>query len=376
MNVISLLKSNSQFHYIWILQIVFWTGFFIVTFTTLTLWYEQTSWAYIGHNLLQAVTAALLSLLLHQVFNRIWEAPIAQRVTVGLLSVLLIALVWTAFRITSFIWITEEKNVWDDFGGWFFGAIFIFLCWSTLYHGVRYFYLLDSEHHMKLKAEALVGAEHIKRLNAESAAKEAQLQMLRYQLNPHFLFNTLNAISSLIQLNKPQQANGMIVRLSRFLRYSLDNNPDLKVPLKREIDALMLYLEIEKTRFEERLNLEFDIADDVKEALVPSLLFQPLIENSVKYAIAKSPDGGTIQFVAKRTGDSLCLVLSDSGSSKKVTGSRHRSSDSRGIGLRNTLNRLKIAYGDNYSFDLGKSDKGGLKTTIKIPFENVEEGQD
>ncbi|MDM3870031.1 histidine kinase [Porticoccus sp. W117] len=335
----------------------------------MTLWYEQTSWAYIGHNLLQAVIAALLSLILHLIFNAIWELPITVRIVVGLLAVLVVALAWTAFRIASFMWITEEENVWSDFGGWFFGAIFIFLCWSTLYHGIRYFYLLDSEHHMKLQAEALVGAEHIKRLNAESAAKEAQLQMLRYQLNPHFLFNTLNAISSLVQLNKAEQANGVIVRLSRFLRYSLDNNPDLKVPLRREIDALMLYLEIEKTRFEERLHLDFQVDPDVEDALLPSLLFQPLIENSVKYAIAKSPNGGAIRFRASKAGERVRLVLSDTGSNKTVESSRGKRSGGRGIGLKNTLDRLKIAYGEDFSFDLGSSDSGGLQTTIEIPYE-------
>ncbi|UTW46566.1 histidine kinase [bacterium SCSIO 12696] len=309
-------------------------------------------------------------MLLHSVFDRIWDFSITLRIVISLMAVLVIALVWTAFRIASFIWMTDESNVWADFGGWFFGAIFIFLCWSTLYHGVRYFYLLDSEHRMKVKAEAMVGAEQIKRLHAESVAKESQLQMLRYQLNPHFLFNTLNAASSLVQLKKLDQANGVIVKLSRFLRYSLDNNPDMKIPLSREIDALMLYLDIEKTRFEERLQLNFDVSESAKRALIPSLLFQPLIENSVKYAIAKNPDGGTIHFSANKIGERLHMSLSDTGSNQEVLGSRGQRSSGRGIGLRNTLDRLKVAYGDDYSFDLASGSEGGLKTTIEIPFED------
>lgn len=273
------------------------------------------------------------------------------------------------------MWMTGEEDIWSEFGGWFFSDIFVFLCWTSLYHGIRYFYLLESEHRMKIQAEAKTVSEQLKRLNAESAAKDAQLQMLRYQLNPHFLFNTLNAISSLIQINKAEQAKSVIVKLSRFLRYSLDNNPDIKISLKRELDALMLYLEIEKTRFEERLNLDFDITDEAKVALMPSLLLQPLIENSMKYAIAKNPSGGTIKFRAKRLNDRLHLELSDTGSSKKIEDSKSKiqSSNSRGIGLRNTLDRLKVAYGDNYSFDLHTSDAGGLKTIIEIPFEPSQE---
>lgn len=367
------LATIHQFPHFWPLQIIFWTGFSIITFTTLTLWYEQVSWTYISHNLLQSLAGVVLTFPLHIIFSQLWASSTLLRIGSSLIAVLSLALLWTAFRIVSFMWITAEEDVWSDFGGWFFGAIFIFLFWTSLYHGIRYFYLLESEHRMKIQAEALAGSEQLKRLGAESVAKEAQLQMLRYQLNPHFLFNTLNAISSLIQIKKTEQAKTVIVQLSRFLRYSLDNNPDIKISLGREIDALMLYLEIEKTRFEERLELDFDLTDEAKVALMPSLLLQPLIENSMKYAIAKNPNGGTIKFRAKRVDDRLCLELSDTGAQKKLEGSKIQRSSGRGIGLRNTLDRLKVAYADNYRFDLQTSDSGGLKTIIEIPFESSQE---
>lgn len=126
-------------------------------------------------------------------------------------------------------------------------------------------------------------------------AHQAQLKMLRYQRNPHFLFNTLNAISTLILDNKKHIANNMVTHLSRFLRYSLDNDPMQKITLEQEVDALNLYLNIEKIRFDDRLTLEFLVEEEAAQALIPSMLLQPLVENSIKYAVARSESGGTIR---------------------------------------------------------------------------------
>lgn len=222
---------------------------------------------------------------------------------------------------------------------------------------------------MKHQAEADASNEKFKRLSAESRAKDAQLKMLRYQLNPHFLFNTLNAINSLVGTANPKRAQKMVVQLSQFLRYSLDNNPEMKIPLEREVEALMLYLEIEKTRFADRLKLDFEIGEDTRSALIPSLLLQPLIENSMKYAIAKSETGGEIRLRTRTERASLVLELSDTGTGSKLQSSKIQSGAGRGIGLRNTVDRLKAFYADNFSFDLTPSSRGGLKTVIRIPLE-------
>ena len=269
----------------------------------------------------------------------------------------------------TFIWISSEENVWADFGGWYFGGIFIFLGWGSLYHGIRYFQLLLTEHEMKLLAESAASAEQIKRLRAENVARDAQMMMLRYQLNPHFLFNTLNAINALVRTKNSDKAQKMIVQLSQFLRYSLDNNPDMKIALEKEIDALMLYLEIEKTRFGERLQLDFQMEEEARQALVPSLLLQPLIENSLKYAIGKSESGGTIKLRARVEASHLILELSDTGSSTSVETSKIRSQNGRGIGVKNTTDRLKALYIDDYKYELSTASAGGLKTTIQIPYE-------
>ena len=315
-----------------------------------------------------------LTIPLHYLFSLIWSRNQLYRFSLSLIAVVLVAALWTGLRMFTFILITGEDSVWSDFGGWVFGGIFVFLCWTGLYHGIRYFFLVQTENTLKKAAEEATTIEQLKRLSAEGDAKEAQLKMLRYQLNPHFLFNTLNAINALIHSGQTERAQRIVIQLSKFLRYSLDNNPEMKIPLDREVEALNLYLEIEKTRFEERLNLEFKIDDASKKALVPSLLMQPLIENSMKYAIAKNEQGGTIRLSSKIIGDQLRLELSDTGTGQELQPPKIRSSKGRGIGLRNTTDRLKAFYGENYNFDLTISSTGGLKTTIDIPFELVSEG--
>ena len=156
---------------------------------------------------------------------------------------------------------------------------------------------------------------------------------------------------------------------SRLQRYSLDNNPDTKIALEKEVSALKLYLEIEKTRFGDRLTLEFRIEEQARTAGIPSLLLQPLIENSMKHAIAQSENGGTISLNASVVNNKLVLELCDTGSDVKIQQSKILSSNGRGVGLRNTDERLKTLYFGQYEFTLNILPSGGLKSTIKIPYE-------
>lgn len=357
-------SSTSQF---WMLQLLYWSGVCLVTFFTLTLWYGHYGWLHFSHTLFQGLVGAFLALPLRSYYEHIWNKPLALRGMLSLVVLALVAVIWTVIRMQTFIWITGEENLWPDFGGWYFGAIFIFLGWGSLYHGVRYFQLLQEEHLAMQKAEAISNREQLKRLRAESVARDSQLMMLRYQLNPHFLFNTLNAINALVQMDETDKAQRMIVQLSQFLRYSLDNNPDTMIKLEREIDALMLYLEIEKTRFADRLTLDFHIEPEAKDALVPSLLLQPIVENSLKYAIAKNEAGGVIRLLASVKGDYLELELSDTGSGQGASSNKLNSGNGRGIGMRNTIDRLKALYVEDYEYRLSTEPSGGLKTRIVIP---------
>ena len=353
----------------WLWQVFFWVLVSVVSFLTLTVWYKQFEWHYIGHTLFQGVFGFVLTQGLYIAFKAIWDNPIIRRLSLGFILVLIGAFVWTAGRIQAFEWMTRENNVWADFGGWYFGSIFIFLCWAGMFHGIRYFKLLEKEHKEMLEAQAEAKDAQLQRIQAQAIARDAQLKMLRYQLNPHFLCNTLNAINSLVESELPEQAQEMAVKLSRFLRYSLDNNPDTKIALEHELRAINLYLDIEKVRFGSRLKLAFDIDTSAMNSMVPSLLLQPIIENSMKHAIAKSESGGLIGIQAHVEDNRLQLALYDTGSGTRIAKTKIESVTGRGVGLRNTGERLKTLYGSDYEFAINIEPAGGLRTVISIPYE-------
>jgi two-component system LytT family sensor kinase len=352
-----------------LLHIGFWAFVSTISFFSLTLWYGPYDWSHIAHIIFQALLGLFLTLFLYVGFMRIWDKPVVYRTTVGFMMVLVVSLIWTVFRIEAFIRLTDKATEWSQFGGWHFASLFIFLCWTGLFHGMRYNDLLQTEHRIMLKAEAEAREEQMKRMRAQTIARDAQIKMLRYQLNPHFLCNTLNAISSLVEVNESEKAQSMTVQLSRFLRHSLDNNPDTKLSLENEVKALNLYLEIEKTRFGDRLRLDFQIEEQAKLAMVPSLLLQPIIENSMKHAIAQNELGGTISILAKVVKHRLIMQLSDTGSGSKIGKSKMESSKGRGVGLRNTNERLKALYENDFSVNIDLLPLGGLRTTIELPCE-------
>jgi two-component system LytT family sensor kinase len=348
-----------------LLQIIGWFSLSLISFFSLTLWYNQQSANYIGHTLLQSAMGIIVSWPLRSVFHHLWNKTLMWRLALTLLAVLACSVIWSVLRIGTFMWMTDETDVWSDFGGWLFGSIMIFLCWAAFYHGIKYYQLLQAEHEDLLKIAAENQQEQLKRMQAEAFAKEAQLKMLRYQLNPHFLFNTLNAISSLVEGKSSKMANTMIVQLSSFLRYSLESDPVQSVTLKEEIEALRLYLSIEQTRFGDRLALEFNIDSETQAARIPSLLLQPLVENAIKYAVAPKESGGTISVTASLENDEVVLVVSDNGPGIRLD--RGDTLPGAGIGLKNTRDRLRAFYGDAYTFDLLNGETGGLAVSIRLP---------
>jgi LytS/YehU family sensor histidine kinase len=232
-------------------------------------------------------------------------------------------------------------------------SFYILLSWSGLYFGSKYYQMLQVEKQNVLKANAV--------------AHQAQLKMLRYQLNPHFLFNTLNAISTLILVEENKTANSMVTKLSEFLRYSLDKDPMKKVTLETEIQALQLYLAIEQVRFEDRLRLDFQIAEECQSALVPSMILQPLAENAIKHAIAVQEQGGTITITVRRFADDLLVEVSDDGPGAEIIhGNLHRES---GVGLVNTRERLQALYREKFSLVVSHNQPSGVKVNIRMPFQ-------
>ena len=349
---------------------MYWSAFGVLSALSLLFWGPTASFQHLSLLCFHIALAATLSFPLHLIFTLIWKLHINPRVALSVFSVAILAGFWTILRGIFVSYTITEANDWMSVGSWYLVMFYAYLGWAAFYHGIQYYFLLEEEHGRALEAETAASDEQVKRLQAETKAKDAKLKMLRYQLNPHFLFNTLNAITSLIRIEANKRAQEITIKLSHFLRYTLDNNPDMKIPLKQEMEVLGMYLDIEKTRFQERLQLDITLEEESREALLPSLILQPLIENSMKYAIAKSENGGSISIHSRVIGSTLQITLSDTGgASEVVRPSKIATPQGRGIGLRNTVDRLKAFYNDLYEFDLKTNESGGLTTTITIPYE-------
>ena len=353
----------------WLLNTGGWLGLSVVTYVSLSLPYNQLQFAYIAHNILQSILGFLLSIPLRQAFKATWNWGAATRVAIAISLILLVATVWAAMRLQLLMVIADETDLWDDFGGFLFPSLFVFLAWVALYHLVKYAQLLQSERESLLVLEAGRRQEAFKLVSAESAAREAQLKLLRYQLNPHFLFNTLNSIASLVSAQRSRDAQSMIAELSTFLRFSLESDKNITVPLRDEIEALDLYLRIEQVRFSDRLVVEQSIDPRAMPEQVPSLLLQPLVENAIKHAIGRAESGGKILISASLADQKLALSVEDSGAGDDDQRQAEFDElfESPGFGLRSTVERLENLYGDTFSFSAAPSELGGLKLALHLP---------
>ena len=225
--------------------------------------------------------------------------------------------------------------------------------WSALYVAINFFLVLENQ------------IDEMRAL--ELQASSAQLAMLRYQLNPHFLFNTLNSISTLVLLKQTERANAMLSRLSSFLRYTLANEPTAHVTVAQEVETLKLYLEIEKMRFEDRMRPEFDIDPRAERARLPSLLLQPLVENAIKYAVTPQEEGAEICVRVRLAGERVQIAVSDTGPG--LHEARISPSLSTGVGLTNIRERLVQAYGPDQRFETRSMPAGGFSVEIEIPYQ-------
>lgn len=306
-----------------------------------------------------AVAAAagfVLSVPMRYVYRAIWGRGERWVIPVVLATSYLTALALRVVINLDCLHFLDRKPFTSPFD-LFEGALmstYLLLCWSAFYFGIKYYESKQQQQEAVLRAVTL--------------AQEAQLKMLRYQLNPHFLFNTLNAISTLILDNQNRTANRAVMRLSEFLRYTLDQDPMKRVTLRQEIEALDLYLGTERLRFGERLRLEYAIEGVALDALVPSLLLQPLLENALKYAVSPRESGGMVRIEGRVRGSMLELSVTDDGPG--LDDSSRPTERRGGVGLRNTLERLAVLYGDNYRFAVLDSHPG-LRVEMALPFETT-----
>jgi two-component system, LytTR family, sensor kinase len=210
--------------------------------------------------------------------------------------------------------------------------------------------------------QTVVARQKVRELQEQLA--QAQLQNLKSQLQPHFLFNTLHTIS-VLQRRDVETANHVLLKLSELLRVSLDHSRADRIPLQQELDFLDAYLSIEKTRFEERLQVSISADGEARAALIPTLLLQPLVENAVRHGIAPRAVGGSLKISARRHGSALELLVEDDGVGLASDYFERRS---RGCGLRNTEERLRSLYGADGVLRLATRPEGGTSLKISLPF--------
>jgi signal transduction histidine kinase len=359
----------------WTLQIAGWTGYFLLR--SLGGLANRMGISFILPTILVTVTGFSITLLMAWAYRAIIRMKPIWVWTLSVLILVIAAILFSAIEVWAHA--TFYEPGWRPQGIEFFGAILLTLAilsaWSGLYYGINYYLMLDEQ------------AERFERMAAQ--ASSAQLEMLRYQINPHFLFNTLNSVSTLVLLSETEKANTMLSRLSSFLRYSLVGERQGQATVAQEIQALQLYLEIERTRFEDRLRTRFDIAPEVLNARIPSLVLQPLVENAVKYAVTPLEEGADIWVTARRLGDRLELSVADTGPgigdirpSPGNTGPDNAVPTGTNVGLANIRERLQQAYGDDHRFEIlpnagsplvqtGAAKGPGVLAVIEIPLQLV-----
>lgn len=243
-------------------------------------------------------------------------------------------------------WITDSAIVW----------LFFFMAWSA-------FYIASLTHREALGAQRRLA-------DAESAAQAAQVRALRYQVNPHFLFNTLNSLSSLVMTGRTDRAETMLLALSTFFRTSLSLDPGANVTLAEEIDLQRLYLDIEKARFPDRLHVEIDVPEELEQARLPALLLQPIVENAIKYGVSKSRKAVVIRIEARHLDDHrMVLEISNrlkNGGKEELPAATH---EGTGLGLANVSQRLDARFGSRASCRFGAMTGGGFKVSLTMPVE-------
>jgi two-component system LytT family sensor kinase len=334
------------------LTLVFW----VVSFglATLTIYLDgKPQWLAI---MLVRIPPALLGLgfcyLIHLLLrNRRLTTTRSRLIALGLVAPVLaeifawanyfaIAAVDPSASLEGLNWSTSIRTI--LFWTWFF------LAWSGLYLALMYGF--DVHEEQRRSAEL------------REQAHVAQLRALHSQINPHFLFNSLNSVSALILDRNTQKAEEMVVKLARFLRLGLAADPTRKIPLELEVELQRSYLEIEQLRYPD-LAVEVSLPAELKDALVPSLILQPIIENAVKYGVAEAPPPATISLHARTDGAQLTLDVTDSGKGAgKPSGG--------GIGLANVRQRLVLIYGDRESaLTAGADPQGSFRVRISLPLE-------
>ena len=363
----------------WAFQLGGWSAFALLSILSLNAWYNPGELAPALHSIVQSMIGVVVSHPMRWVAQRTWTMDTPTRLLLNAVGILAASQLWTVLRLTAFNFMTGQSIGAEDWGGWIFGSLTVFASWSFCYHALKFHRQWLEQRELSIiaesaahKAEALAQQENIRRLHAESLAREAKLRRLNYQLNPHFFFNALNSVNALIRRKNEKGAMEMIARIGEFLRVSLDSDDLFHHPLRDEIDIIKRYLDIEKVRFDDRLVTQFEISDAAANVEIPSFLLQPLVENSIKHAVGRNLEQSTIGVFAVAEDDRLILRITDTGPDQAAT-PQSSTETQRGIGLKNVEERLQSVYGERYFLSATSRQDNGFEITMSLPAQYPEE---
>lgn len=302
---------------------------------------------------------ALLTPAVFRLNARLWDTSRARALAVHLAVAIPVVMVHMLVVVAVARWTTPAAQIRESFWFWYRGYVGSRAQFDLL----TYFGIVGAG--LALQNYRRYREREIRTSRLEAQLAQAQLQALKMQLHPHFLFNTLQAISVLIREN-PAAATRTVTLLGDLLRLTLENAGTQEVPLREEIKFLELYLEIEQTRFQDRLTVRFDIAPDALDTPVPNFILQPLVENAVRHGVAPRTAPGHIMIRARREDGSVAIEIEDDG-----PGITHPDAApaGNGIGLATTRSRLEKLYGERHRFSLQNLPDGGLRVSLAVPVE-------
>jgi signal transduction histidine kinase len=344
--------------------LAFWLFYMVLNTLRAAVMQFPGFWEMIERRALATIFGAAITFLVYLAVRPLAEASLRKKATVAGLVCLPASLVFASFNFYIFYvfsplpsLIKEPKHdmtplehavrsIIESGLSWYF----LFAAWSALYVAMSY--------------AAQLRAADRRAAGFAREAQEAQLRALRYQINPHFLFNTLNSLSSLILSQRTDVAERMIMNLSTFFRTTLSADPTADVSLEEEIKLQRLYLDIEQIRFPERLKVEVDIPDALRSTRVPILILQPIVENAIKYGVARSRRSVTLRISAYEEAGRLHLKVKDDGEQAQPGSA---DSSGTGVGLKNVCERLVARYGTGAGCFHGADPKGGFTVHVVLP---------
>jgi two-component sensor histidine kinase len=339
----------------------FWILYFVINTVKAAMFDHDDQWDMIKRRTVVVIAGMIIVGLVCLLLRRVEGKPLGVMLTTGVLAALPASIGYASFNYAMFYLVNPSDALLREMAAepesyhrataiisefsvsWFF----FFVAWSGLYVALSY-------------ATRVRQIERTASLY-RAAAQSAQLRALRYQINPHFLFNTLNSLSTLILRKRNEEAEKMIMNLATFFRTSLTGDPTEDVTLAEEIRTQRLYLEIEQNRFPERLRVTIDVPPELEQALVPGFILQPIVENAIKYGVSRSIDPVTVAIRARAEGGDLLISVVDDGcpSFEAPAGT--------GVGLKNVTDRLATHFDGAASMIFGPRAEGGFRVDLKLP---------